>query len=103
MSDTPPQAEIYDTPRFEQLYYSSRKAPVENLGLAAKFFVGMSHTGHFPMAFFGGWAMYLRGSSRQTGEIDVAVNATMDYIKSILLQCARYTQSLNKLAAHLLI
>jgi len=90
MSDALPRAETYDTPRFEQLYYSSRRPPVENLGLAAKFFVGISHIGQFPMAFLGGWAMYLRGSSRQTEEIDVAVNATIDYIKSILLQCARY-------------
>ena len=90
MIDPQPQAKIYDTPRFEQLYYSSRRAPVENLGLAAKFFIGLSHNGQVPMAFFGGWAMCLRGSSRQTEEIDVAVNATMDYIKSILLQCGRY-------------
>lgn len=103
MSDPQFPAEIYDTPRFEQLYYSSRRPPVENLGLAAKFFVEIPHTGQFPMAFFGGWAMYLRGSSRQTEEIDVAVNATMNYVKAILLRCARYTQSLNTPPACLLI
>ncbi|KAH8745934.1 hypothetical protein BGZ57DRAFT_836685 [Hyaloscypha finlandica] len=84
-----PQAEVYDTTRFGELYYGSREPQINELGLAARFLIQVFEYYRIPFAFFGGWAMYMRGSPRQTQDVDIAVGTTMEYLKAILLQCSR--------------
>ena len=83
------QAEVYDTTRFGELYYGSREPQINELGLAARFMIQVFEYYRIPFAFFGGWAMYMRGSPRQTQDVDIAVGTTMEYLKAILLQCSR--------------
>ena len=62
MSDSQPpepQAEIYDTTRFGELYYRSRAPTIVNLALAANYLISILQWGNIPFAFLGGWAMYL--------------------------------------------
>jgi hypothetical protein len=84
-----PQAEVYDTTRFGELYYGSRQPEINELGLAARFMIQVFEHYRIPFAFLGGWAMYMRGSRRQTQDVDIAVGTTMEYLKAILLQCSR--------------
>lgn len=77
-------AEVYDTDRFAVLYPESQNPTVENLGLAAKFLRGLLSAYNIPLAFVGGWAVYLRGSGRQTNDVDVTVGCAMPYLMDVL-------------------
>jgi hypothetical protein len=91
----PSAAEVYDTTRFGELYYGSREPQVNDLCLAARFLIQIFEN-EFPFAFLGGWAMYMRGSPRQTQDVDIVVGTTMERLKALLLQCSRQALLLNK-------
>lgn len=82
-------AELYDTSRFGELYYASRSPPVLNLGLAARYISDVLASYRIPFAMIGGWAIYLRGSGRQTQDVDVAVATSMEYLQQVLLAHSR--------------
>jgi hypothetical protein len=85
----PSAAEVYDTTRFGELYYGSRQPRVHDLCLAATFLIQIFERAGIPFAFLGGWAMYMRGSPRQTQDVDIAVGTTMENLTTLLLQCSR--------------
>ena len=78
-------AELYNTDRFRDLYYMGRNAPIENVGLAARFLIELFRDHAIPFAFFGGWALHLRGNNRATEDVDITVSVDMDRLKRILL------------------
>ncbi|PMD31529.1 hypothetical protein L207DRAFT_591481 [Hyaloscypha variabilis F] len=82
----PSAAEVYDTTRFGELYYGSRQPRVHDLCLAATFLIQIFERAGIPFAFLGGWAMYMRGSPRQTQDVDIAVGTTMENLTTLLLQ-----------------
>lgn len=82
-------AEIYNTDRFAELYYAARNAPMANVGLAARFLIELFQTHAIPFAFLGGWAIHLRGNTRATEDVDIAVGVDMDRLKQILLAESR--------------
>ena len=82
-------AEVYDTTRFDQLYYASRSPTTVNLGLAARYMSSVFTAHHIDYAIIGGWAVYLRGSGRQTQDVDVTVATTMALLKQTLLSKSR--------------
>ncbi|KAF2762092.1 hypothetical protein EJ05DRAFT_496964 [Pseudovirgaria hyperparasitica] len=81
-------AEIYDTDRFAQLYYAEGLT-LDNLALAARFLNTLFFMGDIESAFVGGWALLLRGNTRQTRDIDIAVGTDMPTLKAYLVQQAR--------------
>lgn len=88
-------AEIYNTDRFAELYYPSNTAEVMQLGLAGRFIATLFEERQITYAFIGGWAVYLRGGSRTTRDIDISVTCTMDHLREILMAQSRYLLSLN--------
>ncbi|KAL5371448.1 hypothetical protein PMIN06_012893 [Paraphaeosphaeria minitans] len=78
-------AEVYDTTRFGQLYYASRQPTTDQLGLAAVHITTWLSQYGLPNAIIGGWAVFLRGGTRQTLDVDLTVSTTMPYLKSVLL------------------
>jgi hypothetical protein len=81
----PAAAEVYDTNRFSQLYHASRRPSPEHLGLAADFLFSLFDRHSILFAFLGGWAVYLRGGSRRTEDVDVSVDTDMDGLTAILM------------------
>lgn len=79
-----PMAEVYDTDRFSVLYAQSRRPPVTNLGLAACFLCAFFEYHAIPYSFLGGWAVYLRGGSRMTTDIDVTIDGDMGELERAL-------------------
>lgn len=86
-------AEIYNTDRFAELYYPSNTAEIMQLGLAARFITDLLERYHITYAFIGGWAVYLRGASRTTRDIDISVTTSMDRLREILMAQSRYLLS----------
>lgn len=82
-------AEIYDTDRFAELYYPSNTAEIMQLGLAARFITNLFESNQITYAFIGGWAVYLRGASRTTRDIDISVTTSMDHLRQILMAQSR--------------
>lgn len=78
-------AEIYDTDRFGELYYGSRQPDQRNVGLAARFMVSFFQCRNITFAFLGGWAVFLRGNTRTTEDVDFTVATTMDLLKAAML------------------
>lgn len=78
-------AEIYNTDRFAELYYPSNTAETMQLGLAARFITNLFESHQVTYAFIGGWAVYLRGASRTTRDIDISVTTSMDNLRQILM------------------
>ncbi|KAJ2899146.1 hypothetical protein MKZ38_003393 [Zalerion maritima] len=78
-------AEIYNTDRFAELYSAARNAPMGNVGLAARFLIEIFQRNSIPFAFIGGWAIHLRGNTRATEDVDIAVGADMALLKEILM------------------
>lgn len=78
-------AEIYNTDRFAELYYAARNAPMGNVGLAARFLIELFRRNSIAFAFIGGWAIHLRGNTRATEDVDIAVGTNMENLKEILL------------------
>lgn len=78
-------AEIYNTDRFAELYYPSNTAEIMQLGLAARFITNLFESHSITYAFIGGWAVYLRGASRTTRDIDISVTTSMDHLRQILM------------------
>ncbi|KAJ6135771.1 hypothetical protein N7512_000931 [Penicillium capsulatum] len=78
-------AEVYNTDRFAELYYTSNTADLLQLGLAARFVAMLFEAHHVTYAFIGGWAVYLRGGRRRTQDIDITVATSMDHLKEILM------------------
>jgi hypothetical protein len=89
-------AEIYDTDRFAQLYYSSRQPTADHLLLAAKHLSEICQGAAIPHAFLGGWTVRLRGGSRETQDVDVTVSATMEQFKQVVTQMPRYVLTGNR-------
>lgn len=83
-------AEIYNTDRFAELYYPSNTAEIMQLGLAGRFIATLFEERQITYAFIGGWAVYLRGGSRTTRDIDISVTCTMDHLREILMAQSRY-------------
>ncbi|KAJ5172530.1 hypothetical protein N7492_005123 [Penicillium capsulatum] len=83
-------AEVYNTDRFAELYYTSNTADLLQLGLAARFVAMLFEAHHVTYAFIGGWAVYLRGGRRRTQDIDITVATSMDHLKEILMAQPRY-------------
>lgn len=94
-------AEIYNTDRFAELYYAARNAPMANVGLAARFLIELFQTHAIPFAFLGGWAIHLRGNTRATEDVDIAVGVDMDRLKQILLAESRY-ETKHRYSSHFL-
>lgn len=82
-------AEVYDTTRFGELYYASRTPATTKLALAAKYVTEVFAYYQTPYAIIGGWAIFLRGSRRDTQDVDITVGVTMEHLKQILLADAR--------------
>ncbi|KAJ6108460.1 hypothetical protein N7523_009783 [Penicillium sp. IBT 18751x] len=82
-------AEIYNTDRFAELYYPSNTAEIMQLGLAGRFIATLLEDHQITYAFIGGWAVYLRGGSRTTRDIDISVKTTMDHLREILMAQSR--------------
>lgn len=78
-------AEIYDTDRFGELYYGSREPDQRNLGLAARFMISLFERHNITFALLGGWAVFLRGNTRTTEDVDFTVATTMDLLKAAML------------------
>lgn len=78
-------AEIYDTDRFGELYYGSREPDQRHLGLAARFMISLFQRRDITFALLGGWAVFLRGGTRFTQDVDFTVAATMDLLKEAML------------------
>lgn len=91
-------AEIYNTDRFAELYYPSNTAEIMQLGLAARFITDLLERYHITYAFIGGWAVYLRGASRTTRDIDISVTTSMDRLREILMAQPRYLHFSTQLA-----
>ncbi len=85
VGELPPGAEIYNTDRFAELYNASHSPALENLGLAARFMIAFFQYHSIPFAFLGGWAVYLRGGSRETEDIDMTVATSMEHLKAALM------------------
>lgn len=83
-------AEIYDTDRFGELYYSSREPDPDHLFLAAKYVARTCTHATIPFAFIGGWTLRLRGGTRETQDVDITVSATVEQFKQTVLQKSRY-------------
>jgi hypothetical protein len=66
-------AEIYNTDRFGQLYYASRKPTSTHLFLAANHLAQICQNAGIPHAFLGGWTVRLRGGSRETQDLDTVL------------------------------
>lgn len=81
----PGAAEVYDTNRFSQLYQASRRPSPEHLGLAADFLFSLFDRHSIRFAFLGGWAVYLRGGTRRTEDVDLSVDMSMDGLTAILM------------------
>ncbi|KPM42188.1 hypothetical protein AK830_g4440 [Neonectria ditissima] len=82
---SPASAEIYDTDRFGELYYVSREPDQRNLGLAARFMISLFRRHNIAFALLGGWAIFLRGGTRSTQDVDFTVATTMDLLKEAML------------------
>lgn len=78
-------AEIYDTDRSGELYYGSREPDQRNLGLAARFMISLFERHNITFALLGGWAVFLRGNTRTTEDVDFTVATTMDLLKAAML------------------
>lgn len=78
-------AEIYDTDRFGELYYGSRQPNPRNVGLAARFMISLFERHNIAFALLGGWAIFLRGNTRSTEDVDFTVATTMDLLKAAML------------------
>lgn len=78
-------AEIYDTDRFGELYYGSRDPDQRNVGLAARFMISLFQRRNITFALLGGWAVFLRGNTRSTEDVDFTVATTMDLLKTAML------------------
>jgi len=78
-------AEIYNTDRFGELYYGSREPDQRNLGLAARFMISLFQRRNITFALLGGWAVFLRGGTRSTEDVDFTVASTMDLLKGAML------------------
>ncbi|CAI4215408.1 unnamed protein product [Parascedosporium putredinis] len=81
----PGAAEVYDTNRFSQLYQASRRPSPEHLSLAADFLFSLFDRHSIRFAFLGGWAVYLRGGTRRTEDVDLSVDMSMDGLTAILM------------------
>jgi hypothetical protein len=77
-------AEVYHTDRFAVLFPESQNPPVEHLGLAGRFLRQLFAAYDIPVAFVGGWAIYLRGSGRQTNDVDITVGCAMPDLMDVL-------------------
>jgi hypothetical protein len=87
-------AEIYDTDRFGELYYGSREPDPRNLGLAARFMISLFRRHDITFALLGGWAIFLRGGTRSTEDVDFTVATTMDHLKEAMLLEQRWRKLL---------
>jgi hypothetical protein len=88
-------AEVYNTDRFGELYYASRQPTSDHLLLAANHLAQICQNAAIPHAFLGGWTVRLRGGSRETQDVDIAVATTMELFKKALLRMPRYVLTFN--------
>jgi hypothetical protein len=70
----------------DTLRTESRNPPVENLGLAAKYMHSILQRLGIKFAFFGGWAVYLRGGPRKAQGLDIVISTAGDMQKYLDLQ-----------------
>ncbi|KAF1813841.1 hypothetical protein P152DRAFT_414281, partial [Eremomyces bilateralis CBS 781.70] len=82
-------AEIYNTERFGQLYYASRAPASLNLDLAQQFITSLLDASSIDYACMGGWALQKRGSTRTTTDVDIVVRASMETLRTLLIQQTR--------------
>lgn len=78
-------ADFYDTDRFGELYYGSREPEQRNLGLAAQFMISLFRRHNITFALLGGWAIFHRGGTRSTQDVDFTAATTMDLLKEAML------------------
>ncbi|KZM19279.1 uncharacterized protein EKO05_0005106 [Ascochyta rabiei] len=98
-------AEVYDTNRFGELYYASRQPTSNHLFLAANHLAQICRNANIPYAFLGGWTVRLRGGSRETQDVDIAVATTMELFRKTLLQMPRicFPQTYGQTAVNLFV
>ncbi|PGH36400.1 hypothetical protein GX50_00735 [[Emmonsia] crescens] len=82
-------ASLYTWEEFPKLMKEAQGPSEANLTSAADLLARMLEESQIPYGFMGGYALKLRGSARNTTDIDIAVEATMLQIREVLLKESR--------------
>lgn len=87
MNRTQPQpadAGVYTPHQHPALVAASRAATTSHLIAAADLMSQVFEAKHVPYAFMGGFSLKVRGSARDTGDVDIAVGCNMHLLKEVL-------------------